>query len=159
MSYNPYQQTPTVPNPGQPNSTLALEKVKTPAVLLIVSGVISILGGLFGGGSMAFMYLGMQDQIIASQPQGQEMQLEELKLGMNILGWSGVCTAVFGTISGIVSIIGGTMMMKLRGWGVALIAAILSLVPCMQGCCLFSIPVGIYVIVVLCDSQVKPAFK
>jgi len=162
MSYNPYQQTPKTPTPGQPNTQLALERVKTPGVLLIVSGVVSILAGLFGGGGAAFAYLGMQDVIMEemeNQPQDPELTPEDLQMTMNVMGWGGVCIAVFGTISGIISIVAGVMMMKLRGWSVALIAAILSLLPCMQGCCLLSIPVGIYVIVVLCDSQVKPAFK
>jgi hypothetical protein len=49
-------------------------------------------------------------------------------------------------------------MMKLQGWGMALTAAILSLVPCFQGCCLLAIPAGIYAMVVLLDSSVKPTF-
>lgn len=141
---------------------LASEKVKTPAILLIISGVIGILSGVIGGGATASLYLGMQQEILEeleNEPQDPEVTPEMLKMGMDMFGWGGVAVAVFGSITGIIAIVGGVFMLKLRGWGIAFIAGILSVIPCLQGCCLFSIPVGIYVIVVLCDSQVKATFK
>ena len=161
MSYNPYQQTPANPVPGRSNKSMALDRVKTPAILLIVSGVIGILTGVFGGGSMAGVYLGLQDEImqeLRDEPQDPEITPEMMQMTMNAMGWAGVAIAVLGLITGVVSIIGGVKMMKLEGRGIALFAAAVSLVPCAQGCILFSLPVGIYAIVVLCDSQVKQAF-
>ena len=162
MSDNPYQQMPATPTAGRVNLKLASERVKTPAILLIISGVIGILSGVFGGGGTAALYLGMQEEMLQeleNEPQDPAVTPEMMKLTMDVFGWGGVAIAVFGLITGVISIVGGVFMLKLRGRRIALIAGILSVVPCLQGCCLFSVPVGIYVIIVLCDSQVKPAFK
>ena len=162
MSDNPYQQLPAAnPDQGLVNTRLAKDKVRTPAMLMIVSGIICVLSGVFGGGSMAVIYLGLQDGVLEeleNQDEDPGLTPQELRMTMNVLGWMGVGIAVASLIAGAISIVGGVAMMNLKGWGFAFVAAILSLVPFFQGCCLLSIPVGIYAIVVLSDRQVKRAF-
>ncbi len=73
------------------------------------------------------------------------------------------------------TIFGASRMMKLRSWGLALTAAIVTLVNCGGGysaalgvpfgvygggcCCLVGLPVGIWTIVVLARPEVKAAFR
>jgi hypothetical protein len=75
-----------------------------------------------------------------------------------LYGYGGIVCAVLGLIVGAFVIFAAVRMMKLQGWGMALTAAILSLIPCFQGCCLLAMPAGIYAMVVLLDSSVKPTF-
>lgn len=161
MSYNPYQQSPTTPS-GKSSKAVALQKVKTPAILLLVSGIISLLTNVVGGSMFAFIYLGMKDELMTqlqnNPNQQQDVPIETLETIFNLYGYGGIASAVLGLIAGAFVIFAATRMMKLQGWGMALTAAIFSLIPCFQGCCLLSIPVGIYAMVVLLDSQVKTAF-
>ena len=58
-------------------------------------------------------------------------------------------------------IFAGLKLRRLESWGLVLTAAILSIVPCcgtQAPLCLLSIPVGIWVIVVICLPKVKSAF-
>lgn len=163
MSDNPYQN---IPSPtaidGPSNQRYAKEKVKTPAILLIVSGVVCLLCSVLGGGSIAGLYLGMQDEIMAEledEPADPELTPEMMQLTMNVFGWGGIAFAVMGLIAGIIAIFGGIAMINLRGWGFAFFASIVCLVPFVQGCCLISIPVGIHAMIVLSDARVKQAFS
>ncbi len=161
MSYNPYQEVPSNPVPGKPDKGIAESKVKTPAILLIVSGVISMLFNVVGGVSFAVMYIGMKDELmpqILEQQNNPDLTPEMMEMIFNMYGYGGIASAVLGLIAGTFVIFAAVRMMKLKGWTMALMAAILSLIPCFQGCCLLSIPVGIYALVILFDSNVKPAF-
>ncbi len=126
----------------------------------MISGIISLLTNVVGGSMTAVLYLGMKEEImkqIENDPN-QDIPIESLDMVFNLYGYGGVIWAVLGLIIGPFVIFAAVRMMKLQGWGMALTAAILSLVPCFQGCCLLAIPAGIYAMVVLLDSSVKPTF-
>ncbi|MGC1272737.1 MAG: hypothetical protein WBC44_03450 [Planctomycetaceae bacterium] len=59
---------------------------------------------------------------------------------------------------GILQLAGGVQMARLRTWGLCLTSAIASLLPC-TCTALFTIPVGIWVILVLKDPAVKARFR
>jgi len=161
MSYNPYQPTPSQVPSGKSSKDVATERVKTPGILLLVSGVVSMITSVFGGMGLAGVYLGMQEQILtemANAPQDPELTPEMMEMTCNVMGWGGVAWAVFGFIAGLIVILGAVRMMKLKGWSMALMAAVVSLIPCFQGCCVLAIPAGIYAMVILFDSNVKQAF-
>ncbi|MEN8165717.1 MAG: hypothetical protein ABFS37_16430, partial [Acidobacteriota bacterium] len=92
---------------------------------------------------------------------GDMSQLE----GMEGMEWlaplmSGTFTVVMGvfTLVGAALIFYGAMKMKdLQGYGLAMTAAILSLIPCFSICCI-GIPFGIWALVVLLNQDVKNAF-
>lgn len=58
----------------------------------------------------------------------------------------------------VVALAGATQMLRLRSYTLAVTAAVVSIVPC-TGCCLLSMPVGIWALVVLLNPQVKRAFE
>ena len=53
---------------------------------------------------------------------------------------------------------GGLKMKQLESWGLALTASILAIIPCNM-CCMFSIAIGIWSLIVLNDPSVKAAFR
>ncbi len=148
----PSTQPPMSPPPG-PNRTDMLSKVKGPALaMMIIAGItfvleiLSILASLLG---ISFLSAGD-----LSQFEGME--------GMEWLAplMSGTFTIVMGvfTLIGAALIFYGAMKMKdLQGYGLAMTAAILSLIPCFSICCI-GIPFGIWALVVLLNQDVKNAF-
>jgi len=148
----PPMQPPMSPPPG-PNRTDMLSKVKGPALaMMIIAGItfvleiLSILANLLG---ISFMSAGDMSQF-----EGME--------GMEWLAplMSGTFTIVLGvfTLIGAALIFYGAMKMKdLQGYGLAMTAAILSLIPCFSICCI-GIPFGIWALVVLLNQDVKSAF-
>lgn len=148
----PPMQPPMSPPPG-PNRADMLSKVKGPALaMMIIAGItfvleiLSTLAGLLG---ISFMGAGDMSQL-----EGME--------GMEWLAplMSGTFTVVMGvfTLVGAALIFYGAMKMKdLQGYGLAMTAAILSLIPCFSICCI-GIPFGIWALVVLLNQDVKNAF-
>lgn len=144
---------PPMSQPSGPNRTDMLSKVKGPALaMMIIAGItfvleiLSILANLLG---ISFMSAGDMSQF-----EGME--------GMEWLAplMSGTFTIVLGvfTLAGAALIFYCAMKMKdLQGYGLAMTAAILSLIPCFSICCI-GIPFGIWALVVLLNDDVKKAF-
>jgi hypothetical protein len=59
----------------------------------------------------------------------------------------------------VVILVGAIQMIRVRTWGLALTSAILAMVHVGSCCCLFGIPFGIWALIVLCDAEVKAAFR
>ena len=49
-------------------------------------------------------------------------------------------------------------MTRLQGWGLALAGSILAMIPC-GSCCCFTLPFGIWALVVLVNKDVKAGFQ
>ena len=159
MSYNPYQAGPEGATAHQ-YTDLAKKKCLAPGSLLIASGIIAIITNLVGGLMMAGVYLGAQDELMQQMQQQQPQNFDEdvFRMVFNVYGYTGLVSAILGLIGGAIIIFGGVQMIRLRGWILAVLAAVLSIIPCFQGCCIFGIPIGIWCLVVLMDSTVKPSF-
>jgi hypothetical protein len=50
-------------------------------------------------------------------------------------------------------------MQQLRGWGPALAASILVMIPCVSPCCVLGLPIGIWSAIVLNRPDVRAAFS
>ena len=59
----------------------------------------------------------------------------------------------------VVVIAGAFQMLKGRNFGLAMAAAIISVIPCCSSCCIIGIPFGIWALIVLNDPQVKASFR
>lgn len=89
---------------------------------------------------------------------GQSNQTEAMRAGQKI-GTFGAL--IVGLAEAGFFIFAGLKLRRLESWGLVLTAAILAIIPCcgtQAPLCLLSIPVGIWVIVVLCQAKVKSAF-
>lgn len=148
----PSMQPPMSP-PSGPNRADMLSKVKGPAIaMIIIAGITFVLEIL----SILANLLGISFMSAADMSQFEGMEgLEWLAPLM-----SGTFTVVMGlfTLIGAALIFYGAMKMKdLQGYGLAMTAAILSLIPCFSICCI-GIPFGIWALVVLLNQDVKNAF-
>ena len=145
---NPYQ-TPTQmgSSPGsQGNRGLALEKVKLPAILMMVTvGLMLVLYPLALIGNLLNIGIGAD----AGGEDGAIMMFQ---------GGFGIVQMIFGIIISVVMLIGSRKMLKLESRGWAMTTMILGMLPCISPCCVFGLPIGIWGIVVLNDPVVKGAF-
>lgn len=138
---------------GGGGKQVALEKVKGPAISLMVVGglsfvleVLSILANLLG-----FSLMGAQDMSQFEGMKGMEW-LAPLMGGGFVVIFGVIALAAMGLI-----FFGAMKMKALESYGLAMTAAILSMIPCFTVCCL-GIPFGIWALVVLLNDEVKAAF-
>ena len=69
-----------------------------------------------------------------------------------------VGVAVLGIAIAIIVWIGAGNMRSLTGYGMALTASILAMLPCYCGC-VVGVPIGIWALIVLLNAEVKEAFQ
>ena len=142
------------PNPAfggapAPAGSNAKDALNVPSVLLLVSGALGVLlrlGGLVGGGASN----PMMEQLARDPKTAQIAQM--FSGGANIVGnLLGIALSAF-------VIFGALKMRNLQGHGLALGAAIVSILPC-TGCCCLGMPVGIWALVMLLKPEVKSQFQ
>jgi hypothetical protein len=76
--------------------------------------------------------------------------------------FSGSLATASGAISILMNLLilfGGIKMKKLENHGLAMAASILAMIPCNFPCCIISLPIGIWAVIVLCKPEVKGAFR
>lgn len=136
-------------NPGDKKH--AAKKVSLPAILMMVSAVLSILVLILdlvirasGIGLAGLGLEGVDPDVAMGAAVGNSvaMVFDVIALGIN----------------GFI-IFAAMQMQKLRGWGMSMTGAVLSVVPCFACCFLLAMPVGIWSIVVLNSADVKSAFR
>ncbi len=66
-----------------------------------------------------------------------------------------VVTSIFSDVITLIVIAGGVAMLQGRLWGLALTAAILTMLPCVGPCCGIFLPVGVWALIVLMKPEVK----
>lgn len=135
---------------GMATNTAALEKVKLPAIFLMVTAgigalwaVFSILSNLLGFG---FNAANMGDM------GGNEQWVTMMTGGI------GIVMSVVALIMAGVVFFGASKMMRLESYGLAMAVSIIAMIPCISPCCLLGLPIGIWSLVVLLDKDVKAAF-
>jgi len=138
---------------GEMGSADAERRVKAPAICLIILAAISIIQALASPFTTK-----AQMQAMVNQP-GLDANTRQViaSIGsMSPLFWGGV--ALFFVLYNGLIILGAVRMMKLRSFGLALTAAILSMLPCTACCCL-GLPLGIWAAMTLNRPDVKPHFQ
>lgn len=142
---NPYE------TPGGADRGAALQALNGPSIMLIATGAIGVLLGLYGlvaGGSTAGM-----EQIL-NDPNFEQYRglLETTQKG-------GRFANVLPLLAGAFTIFGALKMRKLEGYGLAMAASIVAMLPCVGPCCCIGLPAGIWAIVTLNKPEVKAAFR
>jgi hypothetical protein len=157
---NPSGQPFGTGTPPAANSGSAQEAVNVPAIMMMVASGLAILFILFGlvmniagGGNAAQMDKALSDPNL---PPAMKTFLKSMSPGgpMQYI----ISLVQFG-VNGFI-IFGALQMRNLKGWGLAMTAAVLSVVPlCFNSCCcLIAMPAGIWALVVLNKPEVKSAF-
>jgi len=146
---------PKVIEPQPELRAIALSKVQAPAIAMLVLWIISILYAV--GGAIAQMVgvtFGTMQQMPEDMPNFV-IQMQALTKNPAV-----IASSTFLSVGmGVVAIIGAIKMMKLQSYGLAMTAAVLTVIPCFGSCCCFiGIPIGIWAMVVLNKDYVKSQF-
>ncbi|MCP4778319.1 MAG: hypothetical protein GY880_29235 [Planctomycetaceae bacterium] len=107
--------------PPQGGEAYASNKVKGPALGMLISTIIGVLIALLG---LALNILGLGLMAAADQPAPAEFAS---LMGQGIFG---IAQGLIGLIGGGVIIFGCLKMMKLQSYGFAFTTAILAMIPC-----------------------------
>lgn len=149
------------PQGAPPPGTDARQALSTPGILLIVAsglaiafGLVSIVSTLATSGSSDWVLNFINDPALKEQMR-EAMQRSEKNTLMNY-GWPVVII-----IANAFVIFGAIQTRALKSYPLALSAAIVAAIPCMftSCCCVFSMPAGIWTIVVLMKSGVREQFS
>ena len=165
MSENPYS-TPSATTPvGSQtlNEDALREKVKLPAILLLVGGVVNGLISVGASFFYAYIFFFMMANIEETMQPEEVAKMRESGLDIETLfvayGWGAAVMGVLCLIATIVIVLGAVRMLQIKSWGLAMTAAILSVIPFFQFCCLIGIPIGVFAIIVLSDPAVRQQFS
>jgi predicted RNA-binding Zn-ribbon protein involved in translation (DUF1610 family) len=131
--------------PSRRRSGIARDKVGPPAIGLMVAAGLGIAVNLLG---IAFNILGL----MGGAQRGAQ------PIGGAMVGGIGLAINALAIVLGIVIIFGALKMKRLESYGMAMTASIVAMIPCFYPCCLVGIPIGIWALIVLNDSEVKDAF-
>ena len=138
---------PGFPPEGVGAAPDALERVKGPAISLLVTG---ILGTVVQVLNLVFVLAGVG---MAAAYGGREEGLQTM-----IRGPLGMIQAVIGMGVGGLIIFGSLQMMKLKNFPLSMATSIVAMIPCISPCCLLGLPFGIWALVVLNKPEIKAAF-
>ena len=141
-------------SPGPTDSGMAREQLSVPSILLIVTGVLGELNGLWGlvKGAVARG----QDVFAPFRTDPNMQQFLPLMERMMSLGW--VINVMVLALSAV-TIVGALKMKNLQGYGLAMAASIIAMVPCFGPCCCIGLPVGIWSLILLNKPEIKSAFR
>lgn len=138
----------------------ASDKVKIPAIGLIIAASISIIEAIWSLirlQATAQMFQQMSSQF-QGNPQAEQMMQEMAHL---FSGPFGIANMVLQIIIAILILIGAIKMLQMRSYEFAFAGAILSVLPCINPCCgwLLGLIFGIWAMIVLSKSEVKSNFS
>src|SRR5262245_9822353 len=151
-----------------PSPQSAAAKARMPGIFLIVIAILNALG-VAGCFMIAMAMSNMPEaefkKALEQQPQNKK-QLDEAGITpeqlqsyyVKFFGGTGIA----GILGFPLLLVGGIQMCRGRGWGLALTAAVLAMLPGLSPsfcCCGLSPAIGIWALVVLLNSDVKAAFR
>jgi hypothetical protein len=143
-------------------------KIILPGALMIATGVINLLIGMYLVG-VWFVVGRMSDAEFdkvyeqSARPE-QRKQFEDAGYTKSdvrrlVIGFY----AAFGIgnlLGSVLSMLGGSLMCARKARGFAILASIITAIPCLtSACCLLGLPIGIWALIVLFQPDVKAAFR
>ena len=87
---------------------------------------------------------------------GATPEMERIQALMG--GGLGIVLGLFSLAVGVLIFVGALRMKNLTGYGLAMAAAVVAMIPCLSPCCCLGLPAGIWAIVALVDQNVKASF-
>jgi hypothetical protein len=147
---------------GTPDAGLeaARDKIKVPAIGLIISAVISLLESVYGLISIKSFAAQMQeaDSIMAQLNNPQLQQFVD-SFGHFMSGPFGVAMYLFQILLAVLILVGAVKMLKLKSYELSYAAAIVAVLPCIMPCCgwVFGLIFGIWAMIAL--GKIKQHFS
>jgi hypothetical protein len=127
------------------------EKVQYPAIGLMVVGGIGVLFALLRL-ALSAMSMGISGLASSQSGGGPDMMINMLSGGVGLL------FAGLGLVVAAAIVYGGMKMYRFENYTLAMTAAVLACIPCVDGCCCVAVPIGIWALVTLTDQAVKDSF-
>jgi hypothetical protein len=140
------------------DATGVADKVKAPAIGLLIVGLLGALAGVFGIlNSLLGLGIGMAS-LEEMRKQGEEIP----EWVAPLVGGGSMAIQVISNLVGVAGagfvVYGALKMQKLQNRTLAMIASVIAMIPCLSPCCCIGIPIGIWALVVLNKDDVKAAF-
>jgi hypothetical protein len=137
----------------------ALQRVKAPAVGLMVTAILDLLFGVWALLQAVFFPPNLQ-QYDSELHQLNNPQLEQFMhtLLQTTQGPFAIVANLLGLALSLLILMGAIKMMSLRSYEFSMAAAIVAMLPCVTPCCLIGLPIGIWALVVLRSPAVKSHF-
>lgn len=142
----------------------AKEKMKTPAVLLLVVGIIGGLMALMNIPSLFTLdaqFKQVEEQwdndpnLKPEQKKEMKQMLADFKDPIKVMI---PISILFGLLTSGITVLGAIKIMNLKSRGLGVLASVVSMVPILSGCCCLGLPVGIWVLIVMGKPEVKAGF-
>jgi hypothetical protein len=183
MSYEDEPMDPESDGGIDPAQARAADRVKLPAIFLIVVGVLNVLGALYFVGDGARTVLlkdqmtkeiqkGFEEQRLKSTQGTKQQQQQQEEILNKIQGWFGgdsivglgityIVVGLLALLAAALTIFGAVRMLSLRSRGLAICGALVACIPCLSvtGCCGLGEGIGIWALIVLMAPDVKAAFR
>lgn len=131
----------------------ALQRVSAPAMWLLVVGILDV--AMTGFDLLSRLLLTNTAQVMQ---QLQALPPEFRAILEKLMGPAGAAYDLVGIVADVLIIIGALRMKALQGYGLAITASILAILPCLSPCCILSMPFGIWALIVLTRPEVKSQF-
>jgi len=129
------------------------DRVQVPAIGMVVAAALDIMTALFFAVLNIMQFTMGRTHIPEFGRFGTGMSEVMFASGIGLL------LSVFALVLDGVIIFGAVRMRQLRSYGLAVAAAILSLIPCLSSpCFVLGVPFGIWALVVLLNGEVRAAF-
>ena len=125
------------------------KKLRIPGIGLIMVGALNVI-------SAVVLLLGRLVRLI-SGPQ-PVIANEDERLGYEVAGIYFPIVSLLSLAAAPIIVFGATQMLGVRRYSLAVLAAILALIPFSSVCCISGIPIGIWALIVLLNPHVKAAF-
>ncbi|MFQ3648849.1 MAG: hypothetical protein SNJ75_00840 [Gemmataceae bacterium] len=148
---------------------IASSYTRPPGIVMLICAVLNVPAILFCAGTL-FWHLRMNvDDFVANQQEvkpvmrgigfdNDQLLRDPASSLMQIRVTYGVLT-VFLSFTTLLVFLGGIMMMRLQGYVLSLISAIVLTLPCTTLCCLVGQAVGIWALMVLLTTWVREEFR
>ncbi|MFO0826379.1 MAG: hypothetical protein U0792_25215 [Gemmataceae bacterium] len=151
MSGYPDDRFDGPPAPNQRNLEAAQSAVQAPGVLLIVTGVLSLLSSVWGLIQLRTVPAQV-DQALAQIeadpkiPNDQKESWREMCKTMKEVAEhpAAVVGYILGMISSVIVAVGGVKLMNLSGTAFPIVGSILAMIPCTVGCCCLGFSTGLW---------------
>lgn len=147
------------------NVQAAMSRVSLPGMILLIFGVIGLLfQGIYLLQSLQnpdILYKQLRS-FVDSMEEGEEKvkaikQIEEAKEDLMMNNPVNRASAAIGAVINLFMIVGGMQMRKLGSYPLSIVGAICGIIPC-GGCACCALPIGIWALIVLLNSEVKAGF-
>jgi len=132
-------------------------KVTPPAICLMVAAGLNILTSLyliFNGVSATLL----SGQIAKDIKTGSKTDAEAAGAIVSGVGIGYVLWGVLALLCAGVIILAGIKFKSLQSYNLVMAGTVLAMIPCTGPCCIVSLPLGIWALVVLMSPDVKAAF-